>query len=205
VNLDNNWVPTPSNDTIYQTNTTDADDIASYIHQLMSLLGSANLTSLNIPQNSTQDQIRQYITSSSPYTRGNTNHWGGSTKLSESCDDGVVSPNAKVCGMDNVYIVDGGIIPSPFSVNPQYGIMVASEHATNRILADRENCCGCLGQLTDTCPVSTSTIPSSVAVATFTPTPSVHSGSSTVVIAKGSIYKSGLWGMVGLALAKALF
>src|SRR5579871_4263517 len=114
VNLDENWVPTPSNDTIFQTNTTDAEDIASYIHQLLPLLGRANLTSLNIPQNATADQIREYITTSSPYARGMTNHWGGSTRLSESCADGVVTPNAKVCGTDNIYVGDGGIIPSLF-------------------------------------------------------------------------------------------
>jgi cellobiose dehydrogenase (acceptor) len=154
VELDSNWVPTPSNDTIYQSNTTDADDIASYIYQLLPTLGRGNLTSLNLPQNATQDQIRTYITTSSPYARGLTNHWGGSTRLSNTCDTGVVTPNAKVCGMNNLYIVDGGIIPTLFTVNPQYGIMVAGEHASDSILADRGDCCGCLGQSTAVCPVS---------------------------------------------------
>jgi|SRR5579859_1440255 len=163
VDLDNNWIPTPSDDTLYQANTTDADDIASYLYQLLPTLARGNLTCLNIPQNATQEQIRNYITTTSPYARGLTNHWGGSTRLSNSCDTGVVMPNAKVCGMNNLYIVDGGIIPTLFTVNPQYGIMVAGEHASDSILADRGNCCGCLGQSTATCPVSSAVSPSGTA------------------------------------------
>ena len=157
VELDNNWVPTPSNDTYYQSNTTDANDVATYIHQLLQSMTGTNLTSLNIPQNSTQSEILDYITTTSPYARSSTNHWGGSTRLSESCDSGVVTPNAKVCGMDNLYIVDGGIIPTLFTVNPQFGIMVAGEHASDSILADRGDCCGCLGQSSAVCPSSAST------------------------------------------------
>ena len=154
VDLDNNWVPTPSNDTYYQSNTTDASDVATYIYQLLQSMNGTNLTSLNIPQNSTQSQILDYITTTSPYARAITNHWGGSTRLSETCDSGVVRPNAKVCGMDNLYIVDGGIIPTLFTVNPQFGIMVAGEHASDSILADRGDCCGCLGQSSAVCPSS---------------------------------------------------
>ena len=172
VDLDNNWIPTPSNDTLYQSNSTDADDIAAYIHQLLPTLSRANLTSLNIPQNSTQDQIRTYITTASPYARGLTNHWGGSTRLSNSCDTGAVTPNAKVCGMDNLYIVDGGIIPTIFSVNPQYGIMVAGEHASDSILADRGDCCGCLGHSIAVCPVSAAASPSSTTGSSMKPTAS---------------------------------
>jgi cellobiose dehydrogenase (acceptor) len=157
VELDNNWVPTPSNDTYYQSNTTDANDVATYIHQLLQSMTGTNLTSLNIPQNSTQSEILDYITTTSPYALSSTNHWGGSTRLSESCDSGVVTPNAKVCGMDNLYIVDGGIIPTLFTVNPQFGIMVAGEHASDSILADRGDCCGCLGQSSAVCPSNAST------------------------------------------------
>jgi len=85
-----------------------------------------------------------------------TNHWGGSTRLSQSCDSGVVTPNAKVCGMDNLYVVDGGIIPTLFTVNSQFGIMVAGEHASDMILADRGDCCGCLGQSLVVCPANAS-------------------------------------------------
>ena len=78
--------------------------------------------------------------------------------MSESCDTGVVSPNTKVCGMDNLYIVDGSIIPTLFTVNPQYGIMVAGEHGSDRIIADRGDCCGCLGQVNAMCPTLNSAI-----------------------------------------------
>src|ERR1700694_1186407 len=161
VELDNNWVPTPSNDTLYQSNTTDADDISSFIQPILQALNRTNITCLNIPQNATQSQIRNYITTKSPYADGFTNHWGGSTKLSDSCDTGVVTPNAKVCGMENLYIVDGGIIPTLFTVNPQYGIMVVGEHASDSILADRGDCCGCLGHKSAVCPKADSTSPTS--------------------------------------------
>jgi len=157
VDLDTNWIPTPSNDTYYQSNTTDANDIATYIHQLLQSMNGTNLTSLNIPQNSTQSQILDYITTTSPYANSVTNHWGGSTRLSESCDSGVVTPNAKVCGTDNLYIVDGGIIPTLFTVNPQFGVMVAGEHASDSILEDRGDCCGCLGHSFAVCSSSAST------------------------------------------------
>jgi cellobiose dehydrogenase (acceptor) len=196
VDLDNNWIPTPSNDIIYQSNTTDADDIASFLYPLLQSFSRSNITSLNIPQNSTQDQIRDYITTTSPYARGLTNHWGGSTKLSNSCDTGVVQPNAKVCGMNNLYVVDGGIIPTLFTVNPQYGIMVAGEHASDSILADRGDCCGCLGQSSVVCPAADSTSPT----ATLTTSRPAASSLATAGQRQGDAW---LWGccLVGLSLA----
>lgn len=136
VELDSIWVPTPSSDTYYQSNTTDANDVASYIHFLLQTMNDTDITSLNILQNYTQAQILDYITTSSPYAGIKTNHLGGSTKLGNTCDDGVVTPNAKVCGMDNLYIAYGGIIPTHFTVNLQFGIMVAGEHASDCILVD---------------------------------------------------------------------
>jgi cellobiose dehydrogenase (acceptor) len=176
VDLDDNWIPTPSNDTYYQPNTTDANDVATFVHGLLQSMDGTNLTCLNIPQNATQSQVLNYITTSSPYAVAQTNHWGGSTSMSESCDTGVVAPNAKVCGMDNLYIVDGGIIPTLFTVNPQYGIMVAGEHASDSIIADRGDCCGCLGQTTAVCPPSNST--KMAANATETSNPSAKSSAS---------------------------
>src|SRR5579859_489433 len=201
VDLDNNWVPTPSNDTIYQSNTTDADDIASFIHPILQALNKTNITSLNVPQNATQDQIRDYITTASPYARGITNHWGGSTKMSGSCDTGVVTPNTKVCGMQNLYIVDGGIIPSLFTVNPQYGIMVAGEHASDNILADRGDCCGCLGHATAVCSEAQSGSPSSASVtgATVTSRPS-----SSLAVATQGQRSNGLFALCLFAISFAL-
>jgi cellobiose dehydrogenase (acceptor) len=189
VDLDANWVPTPSSDTLYQSNSTDADDIASFIQSILQVLGRTNITSLNIPQNATQSQIRDYITTSSPYAHSFTNHWGGSTKLSESCDSGVVTPNAKVCGMENLYIVDGGIIPTLFTVNPQYGIMVAGEHASTSILADRGDCCGCLGHTSAVCPVadSTAATTSGTSGTAGTSTPSVSSAALAAQLRRSSL------------------
>jgi cellobiose dehydrogenase (acceptor) len=204
VDLDDNWVPTPTNDTIYQNNTADAHDIASYIQQLLPLLARGNVTSLNILQNATQDQIVTYITTASPYARVMTNHWGGSTRLSNSCDSGVVGPNARVCGMDNVYIVDGGIIPIPFSVNPQYGIMIASERAADNVIGDRADCCACLGQATATCSGDTPAASLPSKTVSLTAITSSHSGGMGLTSEK--IYAQfTLWVLMSILLASGLF
>jgi hypothetical protein len=68
--------------------------------------------------------------------------------------------------MSNLYICDGGVIPVPFTVNPQYGIMVAGEYVAQNILADRGDCCGCLGQSSAACVNADSVdLPSTGAVA----------------------------------------
>ncbi|KAI9367699.1 hypothetical protein BJX61DRAFT_527257 [Aspergillus egyptiacus] len=67
-------------------------------------------------------------------------HYAGTTKM--GTDDGrfnhgtaVVDTNTKVYGMDNLYIVDGGIHPDLASGNNQAIIMVVAENAVERILA----------------------------------------------------------------------
>ena len=73
------------------------------------------------------------------YSNRRSNHWIGTNKL--GTDDGtkggsaVVDLNAKVYGTDNLFVVDASIFPGHVTTNPSAYIVVASEHAAERILA----------------------------------------------------------------------
>jgi cellobiose dehydrogenase (acceptor) len=67
------------------------------------------------------------------------NHWMGTAKL--GTDDGrtggkaVVDLNTKVYGTDNLFVVDASIFPGITTGNPSAAIVIASEYASQRILA----------------------------------------------------------------------
>ncbi|BFZ57143.1 hypothetical protein PYCC9005_004193 [Savitreella phatthalungensis] len=106
----------------------DALDIATFIRELFDFLPD-DLTPLNIRQDATIEEIRAYITTSSPYAVGQVNHWSSSCAL-QSC----VDVNTLVIGTTNIHVVDASIV-APLTVNPQMGIMIAAEHAAQRILS----------------------------------------------------------------------
>ncbi|KAI4161564.1 MAG: hypothetical protein L6R39_000054 [Caloplaca ligustica] len=121
--LDNtNYLPGPSG-SVYYSNPQDAQDIATFIRRLFDALPGTGLTPLNLNQTSTVAQIVQYITSYTPYTRGQVNHWSSSCRIG-SC----VDVNTTVIGMKNMHVVDASIL-APLSVNPQMGVMIAAERA----------------------------------------------------------------------------
>ncbi|KAI0011650.1 putative cellobiose dehydrogenase [Xylariaceae sp. FL0662B] len=69
-----------------------------------------------------------------------SNHWIGTAKM--GLDDGrvdngtsVVDTNAKVYGMDNLFVVDASIFPGMMTGNPSAMIVAASEYAAEKILA----------------------------------------------------------------------
>ena len=123
--LDSNFVPGPQG--VYFTDPQDAQDIATYIHNIFAGLPASNLTPLNIPANATQADILKYITTPSAYTEGEVNHWSSSCRFG-SC----VDTNTTVIGMKNLNVVDASIV-LPLTVNPQFGIMVAAERAAELI------------------------------------------------------------------------
>ncbi|CAF9911055.1 hypothetical protein IMSHALPRED_009910 [Imshaugia aleurites] len=123
--LDSNFVPGPQG--VYFSNPQDAQDIATFIHNIFAALPKSNLTPLNIPATATQAQILTYITTPSAYTDGEVNHWSSSCRLG-SC----VDVNTTVIGMANLNVVDASIV-EPLTVNPQFGIMVAAERASELI------------------------------------------------------------------------
>ncbi|OJD28636.1 cellobiose dehydrogenase [Diplodia corticola] len=127
--LDEKFVAGPSGDVYYSDAANrDADDIASVIHDLFARL-PADLEPMNIRRNATKEEIRTYITTPSAYAKGMVNHWSSSCRIGECVDE-----NAMVKGTENVHVVDGSIV-APLTVNPQFGIMVAAERASELINA----------------------------------------------------------------------
>ena len=123
VTLDStNFLPGPSGD-VYYSNPQDAQDIATFIRRLFDALPGTGLTPLNISPSATVAQIVSYITSYTPYTRGQVNHWSSSCRIG-SC----VDVNTTVIGMKNMHVVDASIV-APLTVNPQMGVMIAAERA----------------------------------------------------------------------------
>lgn len=125
--LDSNFIPGPQG--VYFSNPQDAQDIATFIHTIFAALPktSGALTPLNIPATATQAQILTYITTPSAYTEGEVNHWSSSCRLGTCVDT-----NTTVIGMSNLNVVDASIV-EPFTVNPQFGIMVAAERGAELI------------------------------------------------------------------------
>jgi len=68
-----------------------------------------------------------------------SNHWMGTNKM--GVDDGrnggtaVVDLNTRVYGTDNLFVVDASIFPGVPATNPSSYVVVAAEHAAQRILA----------------------------------------------------------------------
>ena len=116
------YLPGPSGD-VYYSNPQDAQDIATFIRRLFDALPGTGLTPLNLSPSSTVAQIVSYITSYTPYTRGQVNHWSSSCRIGPCVD-----VNTTVVGMKNLHVVDASII-APLSVNPQMGVMIAAERA----------------------------------------------------------------------------
>jgi len=124
--LDMNFVPGPDGN-VYYSNPQDAQDIATFIHGIFAKLPGTGISPLNIPQSATVAQIVTYITTYSAYARGQVNHWSSSCRIGTCVD-----ANTLVIGMKNLHVVDGSIV-APLTVNPQFGIMVAAERASELI------------------------------------------------------------------------
>ncbi|KAI1385457.1 putative cellobiose dehydrogenase [Hypoxylon trugodes] len=133
---DGNFTPGPSSD-VYYSDPRDAQNIAKFIHSIFQALPASTpdspakegLTPLNLPQNSTVEEIRKYITTWSKYAVGSVQHWSSSCRIGKCVD-----VDTKVVGTKNIHVVDASIV-SPLTVNPQFGVMVAGEKGAERILA----------------------------------------------------------------------
>ncbi|APA07372.1 hypothetical protein sscle_02g021420 [Sclerotinia sclerotiorum 1980 UF-70] len=125
--LDDNFIP-GSSSSVYYSHPRDAQDISQFIHDIFAALPAAGLTPLNIPQNSTREEIETYITTWSAYARGQVNHWSSSCRLGKCVD-----VDTKVVGTTNLHVVDASII-APVTVNPQFAVMAAAEKAAELIL-----------------------------------------------------------------------
>lgn len=74
-----------------------------------------------------------------------SNHWMGTAKMglvptaadggSSSAAAAVVDTDTRVLNTDNIFVVDASIFPGHVAANPSAAIVVAAEHAAERILA----------------------------------------------------------------------
>jgi cellobiose dehydrogenase (acceptor) len=126
VGLDTKGIALPTSN--FYADKRDAQAVATFIHDIFAAL-PPTLSPLNIARNSTLEQLTTWVSSASPYTMGNVQHWSSSCRL-ESC----VDTDAKVIGMKNLFVVDASI-SAPLSTNPVMGTMIIAERAVERILA----------------------------------------------------------------------
>ncbi|KAL2826657.1 hypothetical protein BDW59DRAFT_171747 [Aspergillus cavernicola] len=118
---------------------TDENDVDAVIQGLERLQASlSNVTGLTWAVPAANVSISDFV-NSLPLTGRGSNHWMGSCKMGS--DDGrtggdaVVDLDAKVYGMDNLFVVDASIFPGMVSANPSAYITVVAERAAERILA----------------------------------------------------------------------
>jgi cellobiose dehydrogenase (acceptor) len=110
--LDEKYLPGPSPD-VYYSDPQDVEDIATFIRSIYDGINSTALTPKNLPLNYTQAQIRDYLNSTTAYTRGEVQHWSSSCKIGACVD-----VNTQVKGTNNIHVVDASIV-EPLTVNPQ--------------------------------------------------------------------------------------
>lgn len=122
-----NYIPGPDNN-VYYSAPSDAEAIATFIHKIFQGLNSTDITPLNLAQNSSIEEIWKYITTYSPYARGEVNHWSSSCRIGSCVDE-----NLRVVGMKNLHVVDASVL-EPLTVNPQMGVMIAAERGAELIL-----------------------------------------------------------------------
>lgn len=127
VNLDTHGIATPSSNFFY-SDKRDALAVATFIHAIFSAL-PPSLSPLNIARNATLDHLVDWVSTPSDYTMGNVQHWSSSCRIG-TCVDG----DAKVVGMQNLFVVDASI-SAPLTTNPVMGTMIIAERAVERILA----------------------------------------------------------------------
>jgi choline dehydrogenase-like flavoprotein len=62
-----------------------------------------------------------------------TGHPQGGNPMSRDPVKGVVGPDFRVHGYENLYVVDASVIPSSLTVNPQLTVMSLAHHAAQRM------------------------------------------------------------------------
>lgn len=127
VTLDEKGVPGASSGFFY-ADRRDAEAVGAFLYGIFQKL-PAWLTPLNIARNSTLEELVAWVGSKTSYTGGNVLHWSSSCRF-----DTCVDRDARVLGMENLFVVDASIV-MPFTTNPVMGIMIAAERAAERILA----------------------------------------------------------------------
>ncbi|KAI0888791.1 carbohydrate-binding module family 1 protein [Annulohypoxylon maeteangense] len=122
----------------YLRDENDVQAVIQGIKNLQSALSNVrNLTWTYPSANTTvEDFVNDMLVS---YTNRRSNHWIGTNKLGS--DDGrangsaVVDLDTRVYGTDNLFVVDASIFPGHITTNPSAYIVIAAEHASERILS----------------------------------------------------------------------
>jgi cholesterol oxidase len=70
--------------------------------------------------------------------KASTAHILGGCPMGLSEDDGVVDPQSRVFGYDDLYVIDGSVIPANLGVNPSLTITAMAEHAMTHVPARGE-------------------------------------------------------------------
>jgi len=78
------------------------------------------------------EQLRQIVKKPGDLTLG-TGHPQGGNAVSKNKSKGVVSPEFKVYGYDNLYVCDASVFPSSLGVNPQLTVMALADYASEFI------------------------------------------------------------------------
>jgi cellobiose dehydrogenase (acceptor) len=112
VSLDAKGIALPSSN--FYSDNRDASAVATFVYNIFQAL-PLTLTPLNIAKNSTLEELTTWISTWSPYTLGNVQHWSSSCRM-EAC----VDADTKVIGMQNLFVVDASIVP-PLTTNPVMG------------------------------------------------------------------------------------
>ena len=72
------------------------------------------------------------------FDKASTAHILGGCPIGSSADDGVVDVQSRAYGYDDLYVVDGSIIPANLGVNPSLTITAMAEHAMSHVPTRRE-------------------------------------------------------------------
>ena len=70
--------------------------------------------------------------------KASTAHILGGCPIGLTAEDGVVDPRSRAFGYDDLYVVDGSIIPANLGVNPSLTITAMAEHAMSHVPARAE-------------------------------------------------------------------
>jgi cholesterol oxidase len=65
--------------------------------------------------------------------KATTAHILGGCPIGKSAEDGVVDTGSRVFGYENLYVIDGSIIPANLGVNPSLTITAMAERAMSEI------------------------------------------------------------------------
>ena len=70
--------------------------------------------------------------------KASTAHILGGCPIGLTIEEGVVDPQSRAFGYEDLYVVDGSIIPANLGVNPSLTITAMAEHAMSHVPARAE-------------------------------------------------------------------